>query len=216
MVDKLANSRWFFLLLVLMLVAASWAFLIANNGGDGEGDRGDDPLVGSLPSLVSPDPDIMFWLPLGGTWQDPNNVQDQRVTLGFIGESELNGNLLDAEGDPYGKVNAREDWDCFGLTNNGFVWLARGPALSTEPDLWLWVPKGFLGGNIHFETPLGNSDTTILGNTFQLPLAQVAAQPVGSMATVTVTPHPINQSLGEKEIVFVVHPTTIEVIYTLL
>ncbi|KAA3612924.1 MAG: hypothetical protein DWQ01_04260 [Planctomycetota bacterium] len=211
---KSGRALWGMLFVALCFGALLLPLLTAGDKASEE-DRGDDPLVGSLPCMVEPtDLDIMFWLPLGGVPQNQNLIQNPIATLGFIGQNELDGVLLDANGNPFGRINEGSGWTCFGMVQGGDVILDRTACANLDDvALWQWVPDVFLGGQLTYVGAQGTTEYPIVTQYLPLPLAEVALQAEGTGASVILTPNPQNLDLGTLQIDFDVTLSTVVVTY---
>jgi len=169
------------------------------NGGSSF-DRGDNPVVGSLPCMVDPDLLDMFWLPFEAPKPPPSELVGFPAVLGVIGTPELEDELVDAYGSGNGFVERRHRWACLGLVEDAVVILDRDLVAQGSTELWQYLPVGYVGGNIHISTSSGVEDHPIVGQDVPIPLQAYAAFPeVFSLITLTLTP-PAGSSLEPRTI----------------
>lgn len=188
----LKTSTWLLVLglvLGLGVLPIHYAGLFAGQGGAGEEDRGEDPLVGSLPCLVSDDLNIMFALALGDPPQSFNLVREQTPTMAMIGDhQDLDSAIMDLWGIPLGRLNALADWTAVGLVHNGTATLDKIKVAAETVEVWQWVPAVYLGGTIEIQSAAGVTTTTLTSQSFPIPLKDFAGQLPGTVAEVTISP----------------------------
>lgn len=164
--------------LVLGLAAAPP--LAGGSGGLAGGnsvDRGDNPVVGSLPCLVDPRLLDIFWVPLGRPKPSASILLGIQPTLGLLGPTEFTGVLVDAYGSGVGFIDRRSGWSVLGLQSFAQVTFDRAAVAAGAIDLWQYVPVGYLGGSVSEVSFLGAVDRPILSQDVQLPLVTYAAHP---------------------------------------
>ena len=152
--------------------------------GDG---RGDNPVVGSLPCVVDDDLDLKFFNWMGMQTPPPGFIQYYEPTLAFVGGSNLESYIVDAQGTPNGMVNASSNWTAIGSILQMQV-VSDRVAATKMFDVVIWVPDQFIGGGVQMSSTIGGSMHTLAGNTFSLPVAALAASPgltESGMLTVT-------------------------------
>lgn len=157
--------------------------LLVSQQGDTRtgGDHGDNPVVGSLPCYVEPELDLMF----GG---NATSAMFPVSTLAMVGSTDLSGQILDADGVPYGLVNrgGLGMFTILGLVNPGSITVSRSDAAKAYMQLRQWVPDAYLGGSISMVSNIGNPSRTILGNDVDLPITMIASAP-GPLADARIT-----------------------------
>ncbi|KAA3608691.1 MAG: hypothetical protein DWQ01_11340 [Planctomycetota bacterium] len=178
----------------------------------GKTDRGDDPLVGSLPCMVDPQLMDKFHDAFGLPGLPSEDILDQRPTLGLTGLPGLSG-LSGLEGIPKGQVDWFEDWNVVGLVQEGQAYLDRGAALTGDITLWQWLPDGYLGGDLTIQGTMGKSHFPILANAQPLNLADLAALPEGSQSLFTFKPGPGNGALGSLAVEVMVTSSSVLVTF---
>ncbi len=194
----------------LLLVALPLLLALGAGGrlyADGEGslgggsngdlpDRGDNPVVGSLPCIVDPRLDGLFWIPYGTGKPDSAILDGIPAILGLVGPPEGRGLLLDAWGTPNGVVGESDDWTTFGLVLDGTVVLDRSAVANQLGSLWLFVPEGYDNGSISVTTGGTTRTQPLLEDLLDLDLASYALSPdLYGGACVVVTPSIQNAAL---------------------
>ncbi len=156
--------------------------LIGGSGGGLNGgslDRGDNPVVGSLPCMVDPQLLDLFWVPFDRSKPNDGLLASAPPTLGFIGTPELNQELYDAYGAGFGYLDSREGWLCMGLVESGTVVLDRALVAAGSTELWQFVPDGYLGGNLRLTSSTGKVDQPIVIQDNPIALQTFAQLPDG-------------------------------------
>ncbi len=168
--------------------------------GENSFDRGDNPVVGSLPCMVDPDLLDLFWVPFHSPKPSSFDLLGYPATLGVIGTPELEYELVDAFGAGNGYIDRRTGWACLGLVESAVVVLDRPTVADGSTDLWHFLPEGYLGGNIHVVSPYGEVDQPIIAQNVPIPLIAYANYPefIGQV-TLTMSPPP-ESSLEAKVI----------------
>ncbi len=155
-----------------LFILATTSYLGAQNPGESSsnsGDHGDNPVVGSLPVEVNPDMNLMFVS--DGRCGLPNPTP----TLGLLGSTDLEEDILDAGGVPRGCINQGSDFDIFGLVHPGFVAFAREDGRNGELILKQWLSDDYLSGTISMVSNVGSSSCNIDFNLTNLPLKSLCA-----------------------------------------
>jgi hypothetical protein len=194
--------RDLFLGLALATGLAAAPPLLGGGGGlnGGSVDRGDNPVVGSLPCMVDPQLLDLFWVPFNRTKPGDYLLRSAPPVLGVIGSSELEYELLDAYGANYGFVDAEHEWACLGLVDQGTVVLDRWLVAGGMTQLWQFLPPGYVGGNLRVAGPNGQVDKPILSNDTPIALANYAAMPeVSAIVELTFSP-PRHSSLAVRKV----------------
>ncbi|MBC8327275.1 MAG: hypothetical protein ISR76_00650 [Planctomycetes bacterium] len=186
--------------LVTGLVAAP-PLVGGGGGGFNNGnslDRGDNPVVGSLPCMVDPDLLDRFWVPFQAPKPGSLELLGVPATLGVIGTPELALELLDAFGAGTGFIDRPAGWACLGLVEDAVVILDRYLVADGTTDLWQYLPDGYLGGNVHVSSSAGEVDQPILSQNVGIPLTAYANYPeVFGRITLTIDP-PAGSALDTK------------------
>ena len=196
------TTRFAGLALVLSLALATMASLapqVFGGNRDGRwsnGDRGDNPVIGSLPCAAAPQMEWMFWEGL-------ENEDLETSSFGFApmmamtGEN-LDSDILTANGDPYGRVNRYENWDAVGSTNYARFILDRYAVQDEEILVWHWVPNEYRGGLIEVFSPFGNTTFESTADAFQVPVSLISGRS-GTTKTATAFtfwPNGANADIG--------------------
>lgn len=161
------NQRLKPVMLTVLLGGLSILALDAQSPGQSsarDGEHGDNPVVGSLPVEISPDLDMMFID--SGCANFPYND----AMLGFIGDADLAGDLLDAGGIPTGQINRGAGFNVFGVTQTGYATFPREEGRKDRITSSLWLPEEFFGGHIVMTSNVGFLDTVIDENLTRMPL----------------------------------------------
>ncbi|MGB0953228.1 MAG: hypothetical protein ACPG31_08370 [Planctomycetota bacterium] len=161
------NQRLKPVLLTVLLGGLSILALDAQSPGESNphsGEHGDNPVVGSLPVEVSPDLDMMF-IDAGRA-----NFPYNDAMLGFIGDADLDGDILTAGGVPTGQINRGSNFDVFGISHSGYVVFPREDGRLESITSKLWLPDEFLGGHIVMNSNVGSLDTVIDESLTRMPL----------------------------------------------
>lgn len=166
-----------------------------NNGNN----RGDNPVVGSLPCQVN-DPRMYYAMyPFLGSGCG-YNLSGTPPTFTLMGEPDLGGAVLTAEGDPYGGLNAPSSWTCFSLSTNSTVVLNRYAVACGRVTAWEWVPPGYVGGHMVVQGPSESSIVPIFTQFFPISLIEAAAASGPASMSVTIHPPARNSALGTRSI----------------
>ena len=142
------------------------------DSGEGDIDGGDNHVVGSLPCVVDPTLDLKFF-----QGANSSHAGIPIPVMGLIG-GELETQVQDANGTPYGLVNRSSGYNIFGMSQNGTVVLSRVDLASGFVALSQWVPDSFLGGSMLTSGSVGGGKVDILSNVVSLPISGVAASPL--------------------------------------
>lgn len=161
-------------------------------GGQSEGnvDRGENPVVGSLPCRIDPTLDLIFWE--GQGLDDPGFMPAMYpATLGLCSD-DIESDVVDADGTPYGVLDDAYDWNSMGLQQAGYMLIPRYRAASGKVTAWVWTPAGYMGGELCLQSSLVSGKTTLQQNAVEIPISALAQlAPSGHAATpfyLTVTP----------------------------
>ena len=140
--------------------------------GSGDGDHGDNPVVGSLPIEVDTELDAMFG-------EDPRVgvVHANAPILAVVGGAELERMILDAFGTPNGLVNRGGDFTILGLRNTGTILVNRNDCRSQAVCLKQWFPDEYLGGRVTMVSNIGTFGSSIEAEAKELPLKFLATSP---------------------------------------
>lgn len=181
MMARFLRTRDLLLGIVLAAVVALAVPPLASGTGGGFGgssfDRGDNPVVGSLPCIVDPALLDLFWVPFDRPQPDPFLLQASPPTLGLIGTPELAVELLDAYGSGFGYLDAEGGWRCLGLVDQATVVLDRWVVAGGTTDLWQFLPSGYLGGNLRIDTGSSVVNRPILAQDIPIALQTYASYP---------------------------------------
>jgi hypothetical protein len=166
-----------------MSLLATSNMLVSQQGDSrtGDGDHGDNPVVGSLPCYVEPELDLMF----GG---NAASAMFPVPTLAMVGSTDLSNQIFDADGVPYGLVNrgGLGMFTILGLENPGTITVSRSDAAKAYMQLRQWVPDAYIGGSITMVSSIGNPSRMVIGNNVDLPITMIAGAP-GPLADARIT-----------------------------
>lgn len=153
-------------------------------GSQGDLDRGENPVVGSLPCKVDPNLDTIFWEGMGN--DDPGFAPAfYPVTLALVSE-DIRGDVQGADGDPYGVLDDRYDWRAFGLQKHGWMSVRANKFLSGAASNWMWAPSGYLGGKWTMQSPLlGTFKSEVGQNAIELPMVALIEATGGNVSIAT-------------------------------
>ncbi|MDA0667276.1 MAG: hypothetical protein O3A95_03695 [Planctomycetota bacterium] len=140
--------------------------------GSGDGDHGDNPVVGSLPIEVDTELDAMF-----GEDSHVGVISTGDPILAVVGGAELEGSILDAYGSPNGRVNRFGEFTILGLQHTGTVLLNRNDCRTEKLSLKHWFPEEYLGGSLTMVSNLGTFSSLIGEGAAGLPLKFLATSP---------------------------------------
>jgi len=145
--------------------------LLLAGGKQNDLDRGENPVVGSLPCMVDDTLDLIFW---EGNGSENPDLQPAiyPVTLGMCA-TDIRQSVLDADGLPYGRLNHRHQWRTLGLQNSGWALFDADSFASGEVTTWFWAPQAYLGGELVMSTPFGSGTVTITPAARELPLSDI-------------------------------------------
>ena len=200
--------------LIATLLASS--HLSASSGGGGQGilgdnNRGDNPVVGSLPCRKDPYLEPMFWSALYDE-DPPMDLFGFQPTLGFVGENLLE-DILAAAGDPEGRVDAWPNLNVFGVHKWASVFLSTEAVKKGQVGLWYWVPREYIGGTVSFVSTFGSGEAVISDQAFLLPLRAFASRCSSSFGVAKIVFHPPARSVGldVREVLIAVAGITVNV-----
>lgn len=205
-------------LVMALALALGPSLVLAPVAFSGEGtsgaNRGDGPVVGSLPCMVDPSGlDSRYYLALGLSGPPVRDVTGPPM-LGFIGPPALGNSVIEANGTPYGWVNRGVGWTVFSLTENGYALFPRVTIATAAVTCWQWVPLGYVGGTLTIQRPNGTERYAITAQAFPLNLAEVALAAGSPSAVMTIAPPDGNSALGQRVVRVTSTPATIRVEYT--
>lgn len=161
------NQRLKPVMLTVLLGGLSMLALDAQSPGESSannGDHGDNPVVGSLPVEILPDLDLMF------VDEGRSTFVYNEAMLGFVGDDDLDSDILDAGGVPTGRINRGSSYNVFGMSQAGFVVYPREEGRKDLVSGRLWLPDDFVGGTIIMNSNVGVMETSIVTNMTRLPL----------------------------------------------
>jgi len=142
--------------------------LIGGEPKSDNGDRGENPVVGSLPCMVDDSIDLIFWE--GMNEPDPGFLPAAYpVTLGLCSD-DLRGDIEDARGIPYGRLNDRWDWRGLGLQKQARVIVPSWKIANGDFTAWVWAPPAYLGGEICMTSSFGDRSVRIGRDACSLPI----------------------------------------------
>lgn len=141
-------------------------------GGTGDGDHGDNPVVGSLPIEIDTELDAMF-----GEDSGVGVIHASDPILAVIGGPELESLILDAFGAPSGYVNRNGGFTILGLRNTGTILVDRDDTRTGAVCLKQWFPEEYLGGRVTMVSNIGTFSSTIEKEAKDLPLKFLATSP---------------------------------------
>ena len=206
-------------LAVIILAASGTAALPIDetgfrpNGGSG-GTRGENPVVGSLPCVVTPSLNEVFWKPLGLP-KPYRELEHVPPIFGMIGPPEFDGAIIDAHGTPYGGLNYEEAWTCFALAAKGTVYFSRYALEADDPmiEIWQYVPEDYVGGTLTVQESSGTRTIAITDNLVDLPVDEILSAPGAGTARLSLTPKPGKLAWGDKVVIVSFNDLVVEVRY---
>lgn len=181
--DRLARSAQVILALVVVLglsTGLTTSQLMGGERGSGNGDRGENPVVGSLPCLIDDNLDLLFWEGMNEP-QPGFQPYGYPVTLGLCSD-DLQDDVLDANGQPFGYLNDRWDWRALGLRHQAKIWIDSSAIASGAFTGWLWAPKEYHGGEIEMSSPNGDRKVRIGRHAREMPLVDLVQVANGGVA----------------------------------
>lgn len=162
-------------------------------------DRGENPVVGSLPCRIDPTLDLVFWE--GQGLDDPGFMPAMYPATFGICSSDIEADVIDADGTPYGVLDDAYDWNSMGLQKNGYMLVPRYRVQNGKISAWVWTPSGYMGGELCLQSALVSGKTTLQQNAVEVPISALAQMsPNGHAATafnLTVTPPDTRPDLEE-------------------
>ena len=200
------TTRFAGLALVLFLALATMASLAPQvfggnrDGRWGDGDRGDNPVIGSLPCAAAPQMEWMFWEGL-----DNENIGTSSYgyapMVAMTGE-DLASDILTANGEPYGNVNRYENWNAAGSTRYARFILDRYAVKDEDIRVWHWVPNEYRGGLIEVFSPFGNTTFESSADAFEVPVSMISDMSGVSTTSTAFTfwPNGANAHLGRMKL----------------
>jgi hypothetical protein len=215
MKNSSSNTRILLSSLALGLLAGVAPVLYGGDDGlSGGFGRGDNPVIGSLPCIVDPRIDDLFWIP-NGLPKPPGGFFAGLPAVGaLISGAEFEDALLAVSGDPYGFINGYEHWTVLGFVRSAQVSINRSDLASSRVRMWQFLPKGYLGGEMRFEMPGYTTVSSIGSQNMLVQLTEVAGLPdaVG-VARVVFSPNAYNQALCDITILIPFHFGTVSIKY---
>lgn len=140
--------------------------------GTGDGDHGDNPVVGSLPIEVDTELDAMF-----GEDARAGVIHACEPILAVVCGTELEGRILDAFGFPNGRVNRNGGFTILGMQHTGTVLLNRNDFRAEKISVKQWFPAEYLGGSLTMVSNIGTFSSSIGEGAREIPLKFLAASP---------------------------------------
>ena len=129
----------------------------SDKGFGGDAGRGDNPVIGSLPCIVDPRLDALFWVP-NGMPQAPGGFYAGLPAVGALMSSdEFEDTLFAVTGEPFGFINDFEHWTSLGFVNEAHTSVNRSDLASAKVVMWQYLPKGYLGGEMLFKMPVSSN-----------------------------------------------------------
>ena len=181
--------------------------LIGGERPNDHGDRGENPVVGSLPCMVDDSVELLFWE--GMNEPDPGFLPAAYpVTLGLCSD-DLRGDIEDAWGEPFGKLNDRWDWRGLGLQKTARVIVPSWKVANGDFTAWLWVPPGYHGGEVCISSPFGDRRAKLGRDARELPVADLVQLANGA---VTIANFMVKPPAGSSQPVMHMRITVLGVI----
>lgn len=174
--DRLKHPGQVFLglgLVLALVVGYTAAPVVGGEPSSNNGDRGENPVVGSLPCMVDDNLDIIFWDGMGE--EEPGFLPAAYPATLALCSDDIRGDVLDAWGEPYGRLNDRWDWRCLGLQKEARVTAPSALFETGAMSSWFWVPPGYHGGELKMDGPLGTKRVKLGRNARELPMAELVA-----------------------------------------
>ena len=143
-------------------------------GGQSEGDldRGENPVVDSLPCRIDPTLDLIFWE--GQGLEDPGFMPAfYPATIGICG-SDLENDIVDADGEPYGVIDDGYDWGSMGLQKVGWIQIPRHRVVNGALSAWVWTPSGYIGGELCLNSTVVDGKAALSQNAVEVPISALA------------------------------------------
>jgi hypothetical protein len=154
--------------------------LVGGEPQNDRGDRGENPVVGSLPCLVNDILDLIFWE--GMKENDPGFLPASHpVTLGLCSD-DIRGDVIHADGEPFGLLNDRWDWRALGLTQRGRVTFESWKIANGLVSVWMWAPPGYHGGELCMSSSFGERTVRLGKDARELPAADIVQLAGGAVS----------------------------------
>ena len=171
-----------------MVLGVSALFLGLNSQVVGEEstrddlDRGENPVVGSLPCKVDRTLNLIFWE--GEGLDSPGRAPAfYPVTLGVC-SPDVRMDVVDADGIPFGYLNDRWDWRSMGLQQSGYMLISRFRAESGAVTSWVYTPTNYIGGKLSLSSSLTDGEVTLGQYAAEIPISDlVRLAPSGNAVT---------------------------------
>jgi hypothetical protein len=187
--------------LALATLAALAPQAVGNKDGRfGNGDRGDNPVIGSLPCAAAPQMEWMFWEGL-------SNEESNTVSSGYLPVMAFTGNdlqtcVLNAAGEPYGQVNRYETWDAAGSSKACVFIVDRYAVIDGRISLWQWLPREYRGGEVAVSSPFGDVWDVPGEHAYKIPLSRISdlSGAATTSSVFTFTPSGAFSSLSDLKI----------------
>lgn len=200
------TTRFAGLALVLSLAIATMASLapqvFGGNRDDrwSNGDRGDNPVIGSLPCAAAPQMEWMFWEGLDN--KNPGTSSSGYSPMLAMTGEDLVADILTANGDPYGSVNRYENWTAVGSINYARFVLDRYAVHDEDIRVWHWVPNEYRGGLIEVFSPFGDASFESSADAFEVPVSMISDMSGVSTTSTGITfwPNGANAHLGRMKL----------------
>ncbi|MDP6849509.1 MAG: hypothetical protein QGH51_04240 [Planctomycetota bacterium] len=184
------------------------------DGIGGSAGRGDNPVVGSLPCVVDPRLDDLFWIPNGFPEPPAPFLSGLPPVAAVMGNTNLSGTLLGAAGQPYGFLDDYENWSHLGMVKRTVLTMDRASVAASQVAMWQFLPAGFIGGEVEFILDGTLTVTPIVGQLLPIQLMEIANLPVSvGTATITFLPNAANLSLSEIRVQVSFHNGTLNIQY---
>jgi hypothetical protein len=162
----------------------------------GDGDHGDNPVIGSLPIKFVEELNHLFPAPQSSVkflYKSPLPV----FALGSA--SKLTDDIVTAAGQPFGGVNSRDENSILGLCRDGLAVVYRSRLEEGKLRLGQWVTDEYIGGTVQITTNSGVSTLPITKNSIELPARNIMTQPALIIyAVIVIEPNPNSQAASLK------------------
>ena len=183
---------------VTALTFVSPAYTSGGSAGhaSGEGDHGDNPVIGSLPIRFDEELNYLFPAPQSRvkfSYRSPLPV------FALCSASKLTDDIVTASGKPFGGVNSRDENNIFGLKRDGLAVVYLSRLEQGKLRLNQWVTDEYIGGTVTITTNSGTVALPITQNLIALPVRKIVNQPALIIyALIAIEPNPSNQAVSLK------------------
>jgi len=162
----------------------------------GDGDHGDNPVIGSLPIKFAEELNRLFPAPQSSV---KSLYRSPLPVFALCSASKLTDDIVTAAGQPFGGVNSRDENSILGLCRDGLAVVYGSRLEEGKLRLNQWVTDEYIGGTVTITTNSGTFALPITQNLIELPARNIVGQPALVIyALIAIEPNPNSQAASLK------------------